>query len=248
MPPRPLFFYTSCSVLKNSGRISNKIQVNSHGVYIPVDKQICNYVNKIDSYECKETVQQMIFMEWIIEQDPQLHPLSFYMHHTPDSFTANGPVCIPYTQVNLLCHPKSSPTCPVDNYTWLLLYHVVSWPVCIQLFYSFTSTFSPSQLPYFTTHDKLLQMDRATHNSPNHTSTSPACHRTPQEPHCPQHSRICRLHLPVYTKFHLLNPTQTRTADLAFCFRRECAWSCSPIYFKKYSAYYSCHSQGSFSL
>lgn len=40
----------------------------------------------------------------------------------------------------------------------------------------------------------------------------------------------------------LLNPTQTRTADLAFCFRRECAWSCSPIYFKKYSAYYSCHS------
>ena len=48
----------SCTVLKIIDAISvNKIQVNSsHGVYIPVDKQICNYVNKIDSYECKEEI------------------------------------------------------------------------------------------------------------------------------------------------------------------------------------------------
>ena len=127
-------------------------------------------------------------------------------------------------------------------YTWLLNYHVVSRTVYIQIFYSFTSTFFPSQLPYFTTHDKLLQMDRPTHNSPPppfsftnmpQDSTGTPHHSTLVSVDC----TFC-LHK-VHT--HLI-PTKTHTADLAFCFRRECIWSCSPIYFKKYSAYYSCHS------
>ena len=87
-------------------------------------------------------------------------------------------------------HPHHHMSCR-QLYTWLLLYHVVSWPVYIQLFYSFTSTFSPSQLPYFTTHDKHLQMDRATHNSPQpHFNFT----NMPQDS-TSQHSRICRLHL-----------------------------------------------------
>lgn len=179
----------------------------------------------------------------IIEQDPQTHTPIIHMHHTPDSFTANGPVCIPYTQVHFTLPSQviTHMSCR-QLYTWLLLYHVVSWPVCIQLFYSFTSTFSPSQLPYFTTHDKLLQMDRATHNSrqPHFNFTSMPQDSTGTTHHSTLVSVDCTFCL---HKVHtLLNPTQTRTADLAFCFRRECAWSCSPIYFKKYSAYYSCHS------
>ena len=114
-------------------------------------------------------------------------------------------------------------------YTWLLPYHVVSRPVYIQIFYSFTSTFSPSQLPYFTTHDKLLQMDRPTHNSPQpHFSFTNMPQDSTGTPH---HSTLvsvdCTFCLhKVHT--HLI-PTKTHTADLAFCFRRECIWSCTAL-------------------